>query len=65
MKEEQELKLKGMASTICAFLIVLNCVFFLLQASALAKIGGMLYLACALFATTLLQMAIGWIWFIG
>jgi hypothetical protein len=63
MKEDQQQRLKGMASTMCAFIVVMNCTFFLLQASALSQIGGMFYLASALFATTLLQMVIGLFWF--
>lgn len=63
MKEDQQQRLKGMASTLCAFIVVMNCTFFLLQASALSQIGGMFYLAAALFATTLAQMALGLFWF--
>lgn len=55
--------LKTQSATLAAFVAIANLAFFYAQVVVIDLDGGKLYLALAIFATTLLQMIIGFLWF--
>jgi hypothetical protein len=55
--------LKTQSATLSAFIAIANLAFFYAQVIVIDLVGGKLYLALAIFATTLLQMMIGFCWF--
>lgn len=57
--------LKTQSATLSAIVAIANLAFFYVQVVVISDsvVGGKLYLAIAIFATTLLQMIIGFLWF--
>lgn len=56
-------ELKTQSATLAAFIAVANIFFFFTSELIMDYTGGKLYIAFAIFATTLIQMLIGLVWF--